>query len=324
MWPHGLPQINCPLLETRNQFGTCSWRFCRYYWSQLIFAATSTFVCLSVFCFFNYCCFNVWLLNSLCSELNNADLILSNTSSAGDSDDTGIVRTVAEPWIKNTAGGCVSTNWSWPSLVAVCQLLFFFSFQFCCFSTRLGRRRTLQKYSTRHQSPWGSALLCPHGLRSRSRRRSICCRRQPTLSRRVSVVHAVSNTVSSLPSWTDSSLLHSILLFSAHLGFIRSSFCVDCELCPSTNAASFEVQWAEPAKEGGDRCEAGRRQLNQNVSRAPPPPAYPSDTPPQTPLVPGLIAVPTQPLEIPFIHLYISRLQIMFVQIFSGLVKKCI
>lgn len=197
----------------------------------------------------------------------------------------------------------MSTNWSWPSLVAACQLGVFLFFFWCCFSTRLGRRRTLQTYSTRHRSPWGSALLRPHGLGSRSRRRSIRRRRQPTLSRRVSVAHAGSNTGSSLPSWTDSSpsFLPSVCPPHASVSFAPP---------PPVSAASYAHpqtlllllrRWFPGAagrtgKEGGDLGEGAGRVGGAGVaavSRTKMCPGHhsPTSVPPTPVPVPGLVAI---------------------------------
>lgn len=66
-------------------------------------------VCCSCICsllifFMNYSCFILMYdcLKSLFSELNNADLVFSNTSSGGAADHPGTARTVAEAWISNT------------------------------------------------------------------------------------------------------------------------------------------------------------------------------------------------------------------------------
>lgn len=81
----------------------------------------------------------------------------------------------------------------------------------------------------------------------------------------------------------------------------------------------FEVQRAEP--ERAVRSQGVAVSLTKMCPGHHSPHSWPL---PSTLHMPGLVAVPAWPSENLFIRVHTSRLQIIFVQIFSGLVKKCI
>lgn len=90
----------------------------------------------------------------------------------------------------------------------------------------------------------------------------------------VVVAHAVSNTGSSLPSWTDSSLLPSFCPPHTSGSFAPPPVSAASYAHPQTLLLLLRRWFPGPAgrtgKEGGDLVErGGRRQSNQNVSRTP-------------------------------------------------------